>query len=439
MTVLLYRRQRRLTGETSMVRPSGNPPATRRAGIGQGIVLVTAAFLPALAIISLVSAVPTIIDHFHASPRVGLRVPLLVSAPGLTVALLGLFAGMLVDKFGRRRLPIGATALYGLAGMAPLCLDGLNAIFISRLAVGVAEAAVLTITNTLIADYWDPAARRRWLVVQGVAGPLVSSGVIWLSGILTAAHWNGVFVIYGVALPIAAAMAALIFEPHRQIDPAPQAAIRTTKAVLLVEIGVGAVTVFVATLYFVFIIQGGLALREVGVTDPARIGRIISMCSLAVPLGALLFGAIGRARPVTHVAVLLVLLSAGLTCIGLAPNWHWMVAALLVQQTGAGMTVPALIAWALSRLPPEHRGRGMGIWTSCFFIGQFTSPFFVALFKQVSDTVQGAFVVAGTIGLVGAAVAVAIALQDSRKRTSALPAPSPHGSEPTMPAHRGAR
>jgi MFS family permease len=103
------------------------------------------------------------------------------------------------------------------------------------------------------------------------------------------------------------------------------------------------------------------------------------------------------------------------------------------------MTVPALIAWALSRLPPEHRGRGMGIWTSCFFIGQFTSPFFVALFKQVSDTVQGAFVVAGTIGLVGAAVAVAIALQDSRKRTSALPAPSPHGSEPTMPAHRGAR
>ena len=384
--------------------------AQHRATAAQGIVLVAAGFLPALAIVSLAPAVPTIMDHFHAVPNAGLRVPLLVSAPGLAVALLAVFAGVLVDKFGRRPLLLGASLLYGVAGTAPLLLDNLNEIFVSRLFVGVAEAALLTIVNTLIADYWDHAGRRRWLVVQGVAGPIAATGTIWFAGYLTAAHWNAAFAIYAIAFLIAAGTAAFIYEPGRRAAthavPETAAGPFPVQQVMLI----GAVTLFVATLYFVFIIQGGLAFREVGVNDPRSAGNYISLGSVAVPVGALIFGAVGRAKPLLHVALVLGMLGVGLTGIGLAPDRYWMLGMLIIQQAGAGMAVPALIFWAQTRLHFAHRGRGMGVWASCFFFGQFSSPFFVDIAKHASGSVQGAFVAAGCAGLAGAAVAAVAAL-----------------------------
>lgn len=92
--------------------------APRKAGAAQGITLVTVAFLPIVAIVSMFPAVPAIIDHFAArDPAAIAKVPAMVSAPGLTIALLALFAGLLVDKFGRRKLLLVSTALYGFVGV----------------------------------------------------------------------------------------------------------------------------------------------------------------------------------------------------------------------------------------------------------------------------------------------------------------------------------
>ncbi|HZV11269.1 MAG TPA: MFS transporter, partial [Novosphingobium sp.] len=96
---------------------------------------------------------------------------------------------------------------------------------------------------------------------------------------------------------------------------------------------------------------------------------------------------------------LFALLGGGLAMIGLIHNPLGMAGAMAVQQTGAGMAVPALIAWAQSHLPFEHRGRGMGVWTACFFFGQFSSPLLVSLVRHFAGTMQGAFLVAGLFGL----------------------------------------
>jgi sugar phosphate permease len=64
------------------------------------------------------------------------------------------------------------------------------------------------------------------------------------------------------------------------------------------------------------------------------------------------------------------------------------------------MAVPSLIAWTQTKLPFEHRGRGMGVWTACFFFGQFSSPWLVHKLNDATGTMQGAFMAAGLIGLV---------------------------------------
>jgi MFS family permease len=85
------------------------------------------------------------------------------------------------------------------------------------------------------------------------------------------------------------------------------------------------------------------------------------------------------------------------------------------------MTVATLIAWAQTKLPFRHRGRGMGIWTTCFFFGQFSSPWLVARLEHLTGSVQGAFAVAG---LAGIAVGASAFYSLSVRRRATSPAPS---------------
>lgn len=392
----------------------------------QGATIVVAGFLPIFAIVSMFPAIPAIIDHFAGDPDARWKVPMMVSAPGLTIALIAPFAGFFVDRFGRRPLLIGATLLYGIVGTAPFFLDSLNALIVCRLLLGVAEAAILTIVNTLIADYWDDRGRKDWLFLQGVCGPFLASGVILMSGAASAARWNGIFLVYAIAFPIFAAMIVWLFEPRRA-DGATIAdiaqrekAIRTPFPTASVAL-IGATTLLASALYYVFIISGSLAWREIGVMDPARIGQLTAIPSLFVMLGALIFRLMGGLSHKTKLATFFGLLGLGLAGIGLAPDWRWFTAALIVQQTGAGMAVATIILWAQSMLPFEHRGRGMGVWTACFFFGQFSSPWLVHQAEGLIGSMQGAFLAAGLVGI-GAAIVIALSRASRAERSPMAPA-----------------
>lgn len=389
--------------------------------VPQGVTIVTAAFLPIFAIVSMFPAIPTIIDHFAADPEARWKVPMMVSAPGLTIALIAPFAGYFVDRFGRRRLLIGATFFYGLFGTAPFFLESLNLLFASRLLLGVAEAAILTIVNTLIGDYWDDTGRRDWLFLQGIAGPFLASGVILLAGPATELRWNGIFLVYAVAFPIFMAMLAFLFEPKKdgatvtEIIHTPRAATRFPASAIAL---VGATTLLASALYYVFIINGGLAFREVGVNSPNAISRMTAIPSLFVMLGACIFRLLGGKPNAVQIGSFFLLIGVGLAGIGLAPDWRWMVGSLIVQQTGAGMAVPALIAWAQTKLPFEHRGRGMGVWTACFFFGQFSSPWLVHKVNDAAGTMQAAFLVMGVLGVVIAVISFITLMRTTTLKTS---------------------
>ncbi|MBB4612907.1 MFS transporter [Novosphingobium taihuense] len=377
-------------------------PAARQPGIPQGLTIVLTGFLPIVAIVSMFPAVPRMIAHFAADPSASTKVPAMVSAPGLTVAILALFAGLMVDKFGRRRLLLWSTGLYGFVGMAPMFLDNLDQIYASRLLLGVTEAAILTTANTLIGDYWDEKGRSKWLSLQGIIGPFFGSAVIFTSGYLASMSWNSVFMIYGIGFLAFIAMLGFIYEPQNDDTARKMLGIGAEASTPFPWAGVltfGLVTLFGGALYYVFIINGGIVWQELGVSDPSEIGRLTTIPSLFVIVGAVIFWLTGRFGPRIQLTVFLTLLGSGLAVIGSASDWKGMVAGMALQQTGAGMAVPTLIAWAQGYLPFEHRGRGMGVWTSTFFLGQFVSPLLVSLARTSSGSMQGAFLIAGLLGI----------------------------------------
>jgi MFS family permease len=378
----------------------------------QGITIVIAAFLPIIAIVAMGPAVPAMIGHFAQDPEARAKVPAMIGAPGLAMAILAPFAGMLVDRFGRRRLLLVSTAFYALFGAAPLLLGNLDQIYASRLLLGVCEAGILTSVNTLIGDYWDDKGRKNWLFLQGLLGPFIAGIFAWVVGFTTKLQWDAVFFVYLVALPIWVAMYVWLFEPapRAQTQAEPAAAAPAGPFPWASALTIAAVTLFFSMLYYVFIINGALVFAEVGVTDSQAYAGLIFVPQMFILLGAALFRLLAHRANALQLGVVLTLLGAGLGGMGLAETASTMALALVIQQTAAGMTVPTLIAWTQTKFGYAHRGRAMGIWTGAFFLGQSQSPRLVHLIDAQAGSMQGAFLTAGAIGLGAAVVALGLAV-----------------------------
>ena len=396
--------------------------------VPQGTIIVMSGFLPIFAIVSMFPALPSIIQHFADNPNARELVPLMVSAPGLAIAIMSPFAGILLDKFGRIPLLVWSTFFYGIFGTIPFFLDSLSVIFATRLLLGVCEGAIITAVNTLIGDYWEDEGRRDWLLLQGIVGPFLGAGVILISGPATEIRWNGIFLIYSLAFLIFLAMKVLLFEPKRSdqgvatktvSEPSARSAVLPSSFPVRSMALVGACTLFASALYYCFIISGGLVFNEIGITSPSRISELSAVPSLFIILGAVIFRLLGNRSNTVQLGCLFLVLGAGLLGMGIATSVPALVVSLVVQQTGAGMTVGSLIAWAQTKLPFEQRGRGMGIWTTCFFFGQFSSPWLVARLEHLTGSVQGAFSIAGLAGIAFAALAFSTVI----RRRAASPAP----------------
>lgn len=376
-------------------------PLPRQAGVAQGLVMAVTSFLPIMAIISLVPAVPSLIQHFSATPNAQTLIPLMLTAPGLMIAILSPFVGWVVDRIGRRTLLLWATLLYGICGTMPLYIHELSSIFITRLGVGVSEAVVLTVANTMMMDYFGVNRRRFWLMIQGLVGPLFASGIIAISGFLTAVQWNGAFWIYAVSFPLFIAMYIWMYEPEVIGRHADEPDIDDRNFPWKRILTVVSVTFCVAILYYIYTINGASAFHSLQGAPVERVGLILSIVSLVVPIGSLLFGYLSKRISPEHVlGVMMILIGVGMVGVGIATNEVRMGIAGAVQQLGSGMAVSAMIFWVSSLFGPAHRGRAMGAWCSAFFAGMFVSPlFFSALRNMAGNDVLYPFRIAGPLAI----------------------------------------
>lgn len=392
----------------------------RQADWRQGWILVISGFLPVMAIIALAPTLPTLLGHFRDVPNAALMVPLLITAPSACIALFAPGAGVIADRFGRRKLLLWSMAFYGAGGLVPFFIDNFWAVVAGRFVIGFGEAGVLTVVNTLLADYFEEKARHRWLMIQGVVGSVLGTVTIACSGFLAAQGWQYPFLVYGIAIPILLASLAFLFEPEPRRKQAHAAQAATSAFPYAVALMVCGVTVLLSTIYYVQVINFSVLLKDLGVSDPKSIGLSMALPSIGVPLGAVLFKMTTRYGAGTQIFLVFLGYAIGLAGIGLAPDYKVALAFAFVQQLANGLIVPSLIAWAQSKFSFEHRGRGMGWWASSFFVAQFLSPAVVNVMRAAVGNLQGAFL---AFGLIAAACAAGACLLHYRAARAARPQP----------------
>lgn len=144
--------------------------------------LMAGSCLPILGAVLIAPVLPKMQDHCAAVPGAKALVPLALTVPALALAVLAPFAGVIVDRLGRKRLLVVATLLYAVFGTAPLWLDPLGAIIASRALVGVAEAAIMTCCTTLIGDYYSGQRRVKYLALQTMCASASATAFFVLGG-----------------------------------------------------------------------------------------------------------------------------------------------------------------------------------------------------------------------------------------------------------------
>ena len=401
---------------------TGAGKVPRPAGVAQGVLAMLAACLPLVASMALPAAMPELVAHFRATPGAAVIVPMLAAAPAACIAMLAPVAGLLADRVGRRRLVLAGLVLFTAAGALPLVVDDLWLILASRLGLGVANAALLTVGTTLIGDYFEGEARRRWLAVNGVTGSLLISLAMLFGGILAGWSWRGPFLLSLLGVPVFLLALLQLFEPsHHQ--PATEDAGGRGGPFPWRALGVLAgVTLVVAVLFYAEAMQIGLVLDQAGMKSPGLIALVGAAASVGYPLGSVLFSRLAGRWPARAVSTLgWGLFGLGLSGVGaLADGWS-AGGAGFVQQLGGGVLLTGLIHDCYEHFPFRYRARSMGVWAAFFFAGQFASPLTVSAMAAGLGGLRPAIAALGLIPLTIAAVSLAFSLA-GRLRPLARPA-----------------
>ncbi|WP_405719742.1 MFS transporter [Streptomyces sp. NBC_01537] len=379
--------------------------------------LMAGSCLPILGAVLIAPVLPQMQDHFADVPGAAALVPMALTIPALSLALLAPFAGVIVDRLGRKRLLVIATLLYAVLGTAPLWLDSLGAIVASRALVGVAEAAIMTCCTTLIGDYYSGRQRDRYLALQTMCASISATAFFVLGGAAGSAGWRTPFWAYAMSLLLAPAMAAFLPRPRpagRTEAPSPTASEPAAKRPFPWRLlaGTCALTVLGSVVFYTVQVEMSFLLDDMGVTDTRVIGLAIAVASLATVIGAAVFTRLGRS-PDAWLPAVFAVCALGFSVIWFAPNPVVLTVGAVINCFGGGVMLPSLLTLAMSKLEYADRGRGTGLWTGSFFIGQFICPLVVLALTSAVGSRADAL---GVLAVVAAGTAVALGLAGRRRR-----------------------
>ncbi|WP_211359739.1 MFS transporter [Actinocorallia herbida] len=378
------------------------------------MLLLVGSCMPVLGAVLLSPVLPRMEEEFAAVGGAEVLVPVVLTLPALFIAIGAPFAGVIADRFDRKRLLVWAMLAYSVCGTAPLYLDSLYAILASRALVGVCEAAIMTCCTTLIADYWSGPRRVRYLGVQTLVTTVSATLFFALGGALGAGGWRTVFWLYLVAAVVAVPMARFLWQPVRPEHEAdePVSAGRLAVPVLVTIVG--------GLVFYTLIVQLSYVLDDAGVTDSAAIGGITALMSLATAIGAGLFAKATRLGLRPLLAGEFAVAGAGLVLVGTAGSVPVVVAGAVLTGFGTGLLLPTLLTWAVDGLSFAQRGRGTGVWTSALFLGEFLSPLVVGGLAAASAGLGGALGIVGGASIVLALVVAVLLKRGSGQHAAAF-------------------
>lgn len=359
------------------------------------ITLLLVSSLTILSIITISPALPNMVEHFSDVEHINFIAKLVLTVPALFIAISAPIAGRLVDKYGRLKLLRAALILYAFSGVAGFFLNSIYSILFSRIFLGMAVGTSMTIVITLVGDYFEGIARQQFLGLQVAFMSIGGILFLGLGGILADISWRNPFMIYGLAIFILPL--AIFFLKEQEVAPDLEKNqvhdLKAPKLIWLLCLN----TMLLWILFFFIPVQLPFYLAEIGIHKSALIGGAIALSTAFSAVSSISYSFLkNRLHFISIYAIGYLLMGLGFYTIAIANSYSFILVAMMLSGLGMGMMIPNTNMWVMQIVPVAIRGREIGKLTTFWFLGQFLSPFLIAVLIQFVTT-SGAFKIAAGI------------------------------------------
>lgn len=347
------------------------------------IILLACATLTVMAGATIAPSLPGLQDHFADNPDANWLVPLILTVPGLAIALASPIAGYIVDRATKRNVLVFGICLYIAAGSSGLYLNAIGHILVGRVLLGIAVACIMPSAMALIANLYTDEERGRVLGYQAAA--MSFGGVVFImsGGLLADLSWRGPFAVYLaplLLLPFIAwrvpAGGPIEFDPDAPKDDAtfPWAFAATVIFSMFANF----------IIFYTLPLKLPFLLRELGIESAALAGAAIATLTFTSGIIALGFGRLrGLAPPPVIAALSFFITAAGFAALATLPLVWAVFALMVVIGFASGVILPNASTWLYSRVPASMRGRAAGYMTMSVFTAQFLSAPIVAFLEPI--------------------------------------------------------
>ena len=342
------------------------------------ITLLLVSTLPVMSGATIAPSLPVMREHFANVANIDYWVRLVLTAPSLFVALGAPFAGFIIDQLGRKPLLALTLLVYGLAGSSGLWLNSLELILLGRALLGLSVAGIMTTATTLIADYYTGSARTKFFGLQ--AAFMALGGVMFLSfgGFLADVSWRMPFLIYSVALLLLPLVLLILPEPNRNSQSSARQSDPQAKSVSL-PLGLVVLTYGIALLaqvvFYMVPVQLPFYLQALTNASASQSGLAIALSTLFAAISSISYQRIKARLSFMSIYELAFLsMGVGYGLISMANGYGIVLLGLASTGFGLGLLLPNMNLCLTSITPDVLRGRALGGFTTCFFLGQFISP-----------------------------------------------------------------
>ncbi|MEQ5870726.1 MFS transporter [Sagittula sp. NFXS13] len=375
----------------------------------RAVALLLAATLTVMSNAIISPGLPGIGEYFAATPNADLLTRLLITAPSLTVALIAPFAGLLVDRVGRKKMLMIGSGLFGVAGSAGLWAPSLEVLLATRLLLGMGVAMLMTAMTALVAQYFRGPERGRFMGLQMTFINFGGLVFIAVAGFLANHSSFYPFALYLVGLIYLPILYLCLDEPNSQSDTDGTHPSDAGQDGWPMVLGLGLLLMVLSfSTFYILPTQIAFYLAELGHTDPSTAALMMVCVTFAAGTIAMVYPKLRRALGRGGVlGAGFVLLATGFFALGYVEMVPLIALASLLVGMGPGLIVPTLFNSTLDAVPMRHHGVASGALTFSLFIGQFISP----ILSQPLIKAGGyhmAFMVFAAAALVGAILAIVV-------------------------------
>lgn len=372
--------------------------ATRSTKTWVPVTVLFASFLDIFALL------PTVAPYARSLGASTVAVGVVVGAYSLANLPANLIGGILVDRYGRRRVIIASLAAAGAAVAAYSLATTLALLILIRLLHGVAGGILMPAVFALASQNATAGSHGRTFgklgAVIGFAAVVApaSAGIIRQT-----AGYDAVFLTVAAALLLAAVFATLaVFDPPR--DPAVTVATVDQRAVFRALLAIQPLRRALAATVLLTLAAGVLAAYLPDAADAA--GARASMVGALFTVYALCAGVVMLSRLSARIdvrgsdrpaAVGLTVIAGAFAVFTFAPNVAVLTVGAAVFGTGYGLVFPAVSAATSLATDGSVRGRAFGLFNVAFSVGLAFGPVTVGWLANRLATISPFLVAAGLL------------------------------------------